>query len=197
MKILIDNGHGIDTKGKCSPDGRLLEYKWAREIAVRIEVALKARGYDAECITPETNDVPLNTRSRRVNDICRKVGSKNCLLVSIHINAAGADGKWHRASGWSGWVALNASQNSKQLAQFLYDAASKRGLKGNRSVPAERYWSGNFAIVRDTLCPAVLTENLFQDNKEEVDWLLSEMGKKEITDLHCEGIINYINSMQK
>ena len=27
MKILIDNGHGIDTKGKRSPDGRLLEYR--------------------------------------------------------------------------------------------------------------------------------------------------------------------------
>jgi hypothetical protein len=25
MKILIDNGHGIQTKGKCSPDGTLLE----------------------------------------------------------------------------------------------------------------------------------------------------------------------------
>ena len=33
MIILIDNGHGIDTAGKCSPDKSLREYKWAREIA--------------------------------------------------------------------------------------------------------------------------------------------------------------------
>lgn len=26
MKILIDNGHGAETPGKCSPDGRLREY---------------------------------------------------------------------------------------------------------------------------------------------------------------------------
>ena len=28
MKILIDAGHGINTKGKMSPDGRLKEYGW-------------------------------------------------------------------------------------------------------------------------------------------------------------------------
>ena len=33
VKILIDNGHGVNTKGKQSPDGRLREYAFAREIA--------------------------------------------------------------------------------------------------------------------------------------------------------------------
>ena len=33
MKILIDNGHGCNTPGKRSPDGRFREYAWAREIA--------------------------------------------------------------------------------------------------------------------------------------------------------------------
>ena len=28
MKILIDNGHGINTPGKCSPDGKFREYKY-------------------------------------------------------------------------------------------------------------------------------------------------------------------------
>ena len=32
MKILIDNGHGIQTKGKRSPDGTLLEYAYTREL---------------------------------------------------------------------------------------------------------------------------------------------------------------------
>ena len=36
MKILIDNGHGIDTKGKRSPDGRLMEYAQNRLLAGRI-----------------------------------------------------------------------------------------------------------------------------------------------------------------
>ena len=32
MLILIDPGHGIDTPGKRSPDGRFLEYLWNRQI---------------------------------------------------------------------------------------------------------------------------------------------------------------------
>ena len=50
MKILIDNGHGIQTKGKRSPDGKLLEYVYKREIAKRIVADLIDRGYDAELL---------------------------------------------------------------------------------------------------------------------------------------------------
>ena len=32
MKILIDNGHGVDTPGKRSPNGVLREYAWNRLI---------------------------------------------------------------------------------------------------------------------------------------------------------------------
>ena len=193
MKILIDNGHGVDTAGKCSPDKTLYEYKWAREIANRLVAALKAKGYDAERIVTEETDVPLRTRCQRVNAICQKAGAKNCLLISVHINAAG-NGTWNTATGWSGWVAPNASANSKKLAQCLYAEAEARNLKGNRSVPSCKYWNGNFAIVRDTNCPAVLTENLFQDNQQEVKYLLSETGKRTIVDLHVNGIINYIKA---
>ena len=194
MTVIIDNGHGSNTGGKCSPDGKLREYAWAREIAKRLETELKMRGIDARRIVPEETDISLTVRCRRVNDICRSNGSKNCLLVSIHINAAKSDSKWHDASGWSGWVAPNASANSKKLAQLLYAEAEKGGLKGNRSVPACKYWTGNYAIVRDTNCPAVLTENLFQDNREEASYLMSENGKRAIVQLHVDGIINYIRN---
>lgn len=36
MKILLDNGHGVDTPGKRSPDGALREYAWNRLITARI-----------------------------------------------------------------------------------------------------------------------------------------------------------------
>lgn len=197
MKILIDNGHGVNTAGKCSPDKRLREYAWAREIAVRLEAELKARGYDAERIVPEEKDISLTERCRRVNTQCAKYGTKNCVLVSIHINAAGADGKWHTASGWSGWIASNASTNSKKFAQLLYAEAERHGLRGNRCVPKERYWVADFTIVKKTNCPAVLTENLFQDNQDEVAFLESENGKRIITELHRDAIINYIKQNSK
>lgn len=196
MKILIDNGHGSDTKGKRSPyGGALQEWAWTRDIAKRVLDKLRAFGYDVELVTPEENDISLSERVRRVNAECKKHGANNVVCVSIHNNAAGADDKWHDATGWSGWIAPNASANSKRLAQSLYAEAERLGLQGNRSVPAEKYWVGNFAIVRDTKCPAVLTENLFMDNEKEVDYLLSEEGKRTIADLHVYGITTYLNTL--
>lgn len=191
MKILIDNGHGYDTKGKCSPDGRLREYAWAREIAKRIEAELRKRGLDVQRIVTEERNISLTERVRRVNNICKQVGAKNVCLVSVHVNAAG-NGGWRTARGWSGWVFTRSSANSKRLAQLLYAEAEKRGLQGNRSVPKEKYWTANFYILKYTNCPAVLTENLFQDNKEDVAYLLSEEGKQAITDLHVDAILKYI-----
>ena len=43
--------------------------------------------------------------------------------------------------------------------------------------------------------PSVLTENLFMDNKEDVKFLLSEEGKKQIIDLHVQGIKKYIEQL--
>lgn len=192
MIVLIDNGHGKDTAGKRSPDGRLLEYQYAREIAKRLAKELWERSIDAVLITPEENDVLLNERCRRAN----KYGSKGVLLVSIHCNAAGADGKWHDAHGWAAYVSKNASVNSKTLARCLIKAANGQGLSVREYARQVPYWTQNLAICRDTKCPAVLTENLFQDNRADVDYLLSEEGKQAIVNLHVDGIMDYIKKTE-
>ena len=193
MKILIDNGHGVDTAGKRSPDGSLREYSYTREIARRIVQALTAEGFDAERIVTEEEDISLKERCRRVNAVCRSLGSKNVLLVSVHNNAAGSGGQWLSARGFSAHVSLNASDRSKRLAKCLWQAALDNRLRGNRSVPAEMYLAQNLAMCRDTLCAAVLTENLFQDNREDVAFLLSEEGKQAVTAAHVQGIKSFIN----
>ena len=192
MKILIDNGHGKETPGKRSPDSTFFEWQFNREIAAALEQALRQEGFDVERIVTEDTDVPLVERCNRVNAICQRLGRHNVILISIHANAAGK-GNWSTARGWTGWVAKQASAKSKLLAQLLYDAAAERGLKGNRSVPPTHYWEANFTIVQRTRCPAVLTENLFYDNQEDLAILKSETGKKNIVDLHVTAIKRFIN----
>lgn len=192
MVVILDNGHGVNTPGKCSPDKTLLEYKWTREIVDRLMVEFAKLSIRAIKLVPEDTDISLKERVRRANQIY-KDNNKQAILISVHCNAAGADGKWHNASGWSVFISQNASSNSKRLAKSLYEQAEKRGLKGNRSVPKEKYWVQSLAMCRDTNCPAVLTENMFQDNKEDVSLLLSEEGKKKIIDVHIQGILNYLN----
>lgn len=200
MRVLIDNGHGSNTPGKRSPDGTLREYAYTREIAKRLVPALIEEGFEAELVTPETYDVSLTTRVKRINRICNQVGSKNVLVVSIHNDAKGMGSSWEKARGWSVRVSLNASTNSKKLASCLASAAESEGIKVRRPIdtPTKKqdYWLQNLAICRDTLCPAVLTENLFQDNKQDVEWLLTEKGKDTLVRLHINGIKNYIKSLE-
>ena len=206
MIILIDNGHGFDTKGKCSPDGKYQEWAWARELAGMIMRELVALGKDARLLVPEREDIPINkgadSRVKRVNEICDRYGKENVILVSIHSNANSSDGKWHDGE-WSGFVAevsLNASDKSKRLADFIWARAIEAGLKGNRAVtekPGKRFIQQNLGICRDTKCPAVLTESAFHDTREGVKLLTGS--KQRIALAHVDGIIdyiNYINSMK-
>ncbi|MCY6351971.1 N-acetylmuramoyl-L-alanine amidase [Bacteroides fragilis] len=193
MKILIDNGHGENTPGKRSPDGRLQEWAYTREIADMVVFGLRKHGIDAERIVKENIDVPLSERCKRANNIYRET-RKNAILVSIHCNAAGNGTSWMNARGWGVYVSDNASFNSKMLASSLAQVAISKGVTVRKQSPGQDYWVQNLAICRDTNCPAVLTENFFQDNKEDVEYLLSSEGKRTVANIHVEGIINYLNS---
>lgn len=196
IKVLIDNGHGENTPGKCSPDKRLREFAYCREIAQRLSRGLTMRGIDAILLVPENTDIALKERVRRANAWAKKLGKQQVVLVSIHNNAAGADGEWHNATGFSVFISNNASAKSKLLARIFTDNATEMGLIGNRCVPPEKYWVQSLAMTRDTICPAVLTENLFQDNENDVNFLLSEEGKRAIVALHVNSILKYINSIK-
>ena len=197
MIILIDNGHGIETICNGSPDGRLREYKYAREIAAEVVKRLKTMDYNAQLLVTEEKDISLGTRCKRVNDICKHFGTSNVLLVSIHLNAKGNGSAWMDARGWQACLSLNSSAKSKQLASYLFDAAQAQGLKMRSPKPGQKWWPQNLAICRDTDCAAVLTESGFMDNKQDVEFLLSDKGRETIISLHVEGIINYIKSVEK
>lgn len=207
--IIIDRGHGSTTPGKCSPlfegiDGkktRFYEWKYVREISDRVVEQLKAEGYtNIYIVNPEDKDVPLVTRKNRINnkyaDI-RKKGMK-AFMISIHVNAAG-NGPWMNARGWSGWTSKGQTGGDK-LADKLYEAANEVLTPLNQRIRKDMSdgdpdWESNFYILKNTNCPACLTENMFQDNREDVDWLLSEEGKQAITDIHVKGIKKYIASL--
>lgn len=191
MKVLIDNGHGENTPGKRSPDGRLREWAYSREIADMVVAGLRKLGIDAERIVKENTDVPLSERCRRANVIYKETGKK-AILISIHCNAAGSGVSWLNARGWSVYVSNNASNNSKKLAECLAKTALSIGAHVRKPSPDKLYWQQNLAMCRDTNCPAILTENYFQDNKEDVEYLLSDEGKRSVVNIHVEGIIKYL-----
>ena len=196
MKILIDNGHGRETAGKRSPDGRLLEWSYNREIARRVVAALSSLGLDAELLVPEDEDISLYERCRRVNRLCLQLGKRNVCLVSIHVNAAGHGDKWYNATGWCCYTSKGQTEGDK-LADCLCQAAA-RILHGHKMrfdySDGDPDQEADFAILHKTACAACLTENGFMDCLQSRDFLLSDEGKDAIVQLHVEGIEAYVNS---
>ena len=197
MLILIDNGHGLDTPGKRSPDGKFLEATYTREIARRIVADLKDRGYNAELLVPETQDIPLSERVRRINAHCNTLGKSNIILISIHVNAAGNGTKWLNATGWSCYTSKGQT-TSDRIAECFYEAAKKnfpdRRIRTDYS-DNDPDWEENFYILRHSLCPAILTENFFMDNHSDLEYLQSRAGKQAIIDTHVEAITEYLSSL--
>ena len=197
MKILIDNGHGSETPGKRSPDGLFRECNYTREIAAEVVYKLRKAGYDAELLVPELYDVKLIERVHRANVKCQSLGARNVLLVSIHNSAAGNGKEWLNGRGWEAWTS-NGKTEADKLAECLYESALNVFPKGTSIRTdwndGDRDKETQFTILAKTLCPAVLTENFFMDNKQDVEYLLSEEGKNAIVRCHVEGIIAYIKN---
>jgi N-acetylmuramoyl-L-alanine amidase len=106
--VLLDNGHGVNTPGKCSPkkpDGtRFREYKWARTLVECLSLKLKMLGYNVFTVTPEQEDISLGERVRRINKVVSQYGASNCIMISIHVDAAGSNDTWMSARGWTAYT---------------------------------------------------------------------------------------------
>lgn len=193
MVVLIDNGHGIDTKGKRSPDGRFLEYLWNRQVADLVVARLMLLGVDVRRVVPETNDIALSTRVRRVNKVCTQEGTSRVILVSIHANAAGNGSAWMNAKGWSAYTSKGKTKGDG-LAEAMYDAFERafpdRRIRKDMS-DGDRDWEENFTVLTNTKCASVLLENFFYDNREECAWLLSDVTKERIANAIVSGIMLY------
>lgn len=195
--VLIAQAHGSNTPGKRSPDGLFREYAWSREITKLIVEKLYKNGIKSIIINPETEEVKLSVQAARANKLYQQYKSQydEIVLISPHVNA-GPTNEWSNACGWCGYVYNKASQKSRKLAKIMAGLAyDKYGLKGNRYIPQSRYFEANFAILRETNMPAVLTENMFQTNHNDVDYLMSAKGKEEISDLHVQAVLDYINTI--
>ena len=202
MKILIDNGHGLNTPGKRSPDGTFLEATYNREIAKRIVADLIDRGYNAELLVPEDNDISLEERVRRVNAACSASSScqastehPNVILISIHVNAAGNGSKWMNATGWSCYTCKGQTE-SDRLADCLYKAAEQilknQVIRTDYARDGDPDWEENFYILRHSLCPAVLVEQFFMDNKKDLAYLISDEGKRNLINVIVSGVEKYL-----
>ena len=196
MRVLIDNAHGCDTKGKRSPNGLLQEWKCTRQIAKMIFEQLTNDGIECYLLVTEDIDIPLSERVKRANRHFKE--DNETILISLHLNASGNGKDWCKGSGWQVIINENASDKTKDLANFLTYSAVSKELNVRRQKKNCNYWTDSkLTILKNTKCPAVLTENLFMDNINDYHLLMHSSGKQLIADLHVEAIKNYIKKLNE
>ena len=196
MKVLIDNGHGLETPGKRSLDGSFHEAIWAREFAKLLEVKLIVEGITAIRITPEDCDVSLDERVLRVNKICDENPDEDFLLLSIHCNAAQVGyGNWMTARGFESFVSFNSSAKSRRFASVLQANMWNAGYKGNRAQNGRGFCVQNLAICRDTKCPAVLAECLYMTNNSDLELLRDTRHVNNMAEIFLKSIKNSRNEI--
>lgn len=209
VMVILDRAHGINTPGKRSPwsackvppELPFREWEYSKEIIERLKTVLEAEGYLVYQDVTEDYDILLSERGKRINRMvayCHTNGI-HPLSISIHNNAAGKGNVWKDAYGWSVWT-TPGQNNSDRLAQCLYVAAREVLLplgQTTRHDPrdGDDDYEDNFAMCRMPNCPAVLTENMFQDCIKEVKFLLSEEGKQAIVEIHRRGINAFCKEM--
>lgn len=219
--VILGTAHGKNVAGKRSPDGVFLEYQYSRAIVGPLKNRLELDGLRVfvdimESEVPLPQNAELAARAKFVNDLCDKYGAKNCIYVSIHVNAAASTGRWNKAGGWAAYTSRGNTAADK-LATCLSGAAEKHmatyaeamekgkatGQYDKKQRPLRTDFSdgdpdqeAGFYVLTKTKCPAVLTENLFMDNKADVAFLTSREGREAIINLHRDGILAYINSQQ-
>lgn len=181
--FVIDNGHGgvIDgvpqTAGKRSPDfgqGIIYEGVSNRRLVDMVIKRCEAEGIQCIKLVPEIEDISLSERVKRVNYIAK---SKKCVLISVHSDAFTNE----TANGWSCYTSKGVTKSDK-VATIMYKYAKKEGLKLREDYSdKDPDKEDNFYILKNTICPAVLVENLFMTNKEDYKTLLSKEGQDKLT----------------
>jgi len=201
MKIIIDNGHGNDTKGKRSPAWhnaeQLLEWEFTRDIAVEVYDLLRNESLDPTLLVHEDYDIPIRERCERANEIH---AVNESILVSIHGNAAPKQN-----AGPHGVETFYYSLAGKVLAQhFQSQLIEALGWK-NRGVRKaydkiknkenKKITIYKIAILKYTDMVAVLTENGFYTNFEQCQKMMTQEIRSDIAMAHVKAIKQYLSNL--
>lgn len=189
FSVILDPAHGEETPGKRSPDGRFREYKWSRSIIAMIKSGLEKAGFKVVLSNTTNREIGLSARAMVAN---RVPGKK--IFISMHANASANSG-WGKARGFSVWT-TKGQNNSDKIATEVFNQLSKdfpyiRSLK--EMSDGDYDFEANFTVIHKANMPAILVEWLFQDNKDDVEILLSEDTNKKLS----ESIVRAVENIEK
>lgn len=191
MIVILDNGHGKNTRGKRSPlwpDGsQLLEWEFNRDIVCRLTEMLVRDGRSFEVLVPEMSDVPLSERCRRANELYDR-NKGHCFLISVHANAGGGSG-----------IEVYTSRGETRADAIAFELFNQLDEEFGGEWPMRADWADgdpdkeeDFYILSHTKCPAVLVELFFMDNEKDCSFIMSEEGRQRCASAIYKAIRNLL-----
>ncbi|GGJ73203.1 N-acetylmuramoyl-L-alanine amidase [Anoxybacillus voinovskiensis] len=181
-KIYWDKGHGGDDPGAVA--NGLQEKNLTHKIVEYAMVYLEANYTGFEQRVTRTGDQTL-TLSQRA-DMANAWGAD--VFVSVHINAG-------KGTGFESYVHPNASPQSIALQNVLHGEILS-AMRGFEAIIDRGKKRANYAVLRETRMPAVLTENLFIDSND-AKLLKNEAFLKAVGEAHARGIAKFLGLPQK
>ncbi|MBX9970584.1 N-acetylmuramoyl-L-alanine amidase [Priestia aryabhattai] len=178
-KIYLDAGHGGADAGAVGANG-LYEKNLVLKIQQYLISYLNSTYSDFTIKTTRTTDtfLSLSQRASQANSWGADA------FMSIHVNAGGG-------TGYEDYVYRSASNASKTFQSIVHGQVQPTLLSYNH--PNRGRKSANYAVLRLTNMPAVLTEIAFIDNSTDAALLQNEAFLKSMGESYAKGIAVYLN----
>ena len=173
LLVVLDAGHGGKDSGAI---GNGLKEK---DLTIKIvnRIADKLKMYDVRVAKTRVGDETLSLQSRC--NIANVLGAD--LFVSVHINAGGG-------TGYESFIHTSVKNDSETIR--LQKGFHNQTLFKDRGMK-----SSNFQVLRGTQMTAILTENGFIDNVNDMNVLTKNI--EAVADYHVYGILNYLGLKKK
>ncbi|WJQ14594.1 N-acetylmuramoyl-L-alanine amidase [Geobacillus stearothermophilus] len=183
MKIMWDKGHGGNDPGAVA--NGLQEKQLTHKIVEYAMAYLEANYTGFEQRVTRTSDQTL-TLSQRA-DMANAWGAD--VFVSVHINAG-------KGTGFETYV-YNGGVSSQTVAlQNVLHGEILAAMRKFENVTDRGKKRADYAVLRETKMPAVLTENLFIDSND-AKHLKNEAFLKAVGEAHARGVAKFLGLKEK
>jgi N-acetylmuramoyl-L-alanine amidase len=179
-----DDGHGLETSGKRSPSGTR-ENEFNHAAKMYMFEALKRCKIGCFDVSPTRGDNSLSSRYKEANKLIKtSQDKKRIIYTSFHFDAY--DGKWDTNKGGHTTYAYSPNSEGAKLAKYIH----KYMIQGTEQIDRGIKYA-NYAVLRETMMPAVLTEDGFMDVRWEAELMTNKDFQKECGEERAKGICEY------
>jgi N-acetylmuramoyl-L-alanine amidase len=184
VKIVVDPGHeGVEKNlDPGAVANGLKEADLTLKIAKHIyDMLSEYEGVQVRMTRTGNQPLSLSQRAKMANDW----GAD--FFLSVHINAGGGTG--FESYIYNGGVSAPTVAYQNVMHQEILKAIGNVTDRGKKRA--------NYAVLRETHMPAILTENLFIDNANDADKLKSDQFLQQIAYGHVQGIVKAFGLKKK